>query len=160
MDTETNNAQWKVEIMKKAWTCFTLTMAVLILSCSAYAETLLKEPLLYPCNALADERVSGTFSAAGLNQPIHVVTVDILHDRAQQWGAGKTYAYGQGAGSPYLEPPALSGSDDSLCVLHADWHLGNSIKLGAGYNFSGFSEELTEFDHDREGLFIYLIGKM
>jgi hypothetical protein len=39
-------------------------------------------------------------------------------------------------------------------------HLGNHIKVGAGYNFSDFSDDLTDLDYKQQGFFINLIGKM
>jgi flagellar motor protein MotB len=39
-------------------------------------------------------------------------------------------------------------------------HLGKHIKLGVGYNFSDFSDELTDLNYDHQGLFINLVGKM
>jgi flagellar motor protein MotB len=38
-------------------------------------------------------------------------------------------------------------------------HLGNHIKVGVGYNFSDFSDDLTQLDYKHQGLFINLIGK-
>jgi flagellar motor protein MotB len=38
-------------------------------------------------------------------------------------------------------------------------HLGNHIKVGVGYNFSDFSDDLTQLDYQHQGLFINLIGK-
>jgi len=38
-------------------------------------------------------------------------------------------------------------------------HLGNYIKVGVGYNFSDFSDDLTQLDYKHQGLFINLIGK-
>jgi hypothetical protein len=38
-------------------------------------------------------------------------------------------------------------------------HLGNHIKMGVGYNFSDFSDDLTQLDYEHQGLFINLIGK-
>jgi len=38
-------------------------------------------------------------------------------------------------------------------------HLGNHIKVGIGYNFSDFSDDLTQLDYQHQGLFINLIGK-
>jgi hypothetical protein len=38
-------------------------------------------------------------------------------------------------------------------------HLGNHIKMGVGYNFSDFSDDLTQLDYQHQGLFINLIGK-
>ncbi len=39
-------------------------------------------------------------------------------------------------------------------------HLGNYIKMGVGYNFSSFSDDLTDLDYDHQGLFFNIIGKM
>ncbi|MEN8135068.1 MAG: OmpA family protein [Thermodesulfobacteriota bacterium] len=39
-------------------------------------------------------------------------------------------------------------------------HLGQHIKFGIGYNFSNFSDDLTDLDYDHQGLFINLIGKL
>lgn len=39
-------------------------------------------------------------------------------------------------------------------------HVGNHLKLGAGYNFSKFSDDLTDLNYDHQGLFINVIGKI
>ena len=38
-------------------------------------------------------------------------------------------------------------------------HLGNHIKIGIGYNYSDFSDDLTQYDYQHQGLFLNLIGK-
>ena len=38
-------------------------------------------------------------------------------------------------------------------------HLGNNVKVGVGYNFSTFSDDLTDLTQDDEGAFINLIAK-
>jgi len=38
-------------------------------------------------------------------------------------------------------------------------HIGDYIKLGVGYNFSRFSDDLTDLDYDHQGLFINIVGK-
>jgi len=38
-------------------------------------------------------------------------------------------------------------------------HLGDYIKMGVGYNFSRFSDDLTDLDYDHQGLFINIIGR-
>ncbi len=58
-----------------------------------------------------------------------------------------------------LELPDAQDSRDGVLVgLYR--HFGNHIKLGAGYNFSRFSDDLTDFDYKHQGLFINLIGKI
>jgi predicted porin len=39
-------------------------------------------------------------------------------------------------------------------------HLGDNVKLGAGYNFSSFSDDLTDLTYDNRGIFINVIGTM
>ncbi|GIX21592.1 MAG: hypothetical protein KatS3mg121_0375 [Gammaproteobacteria bacterium] len=38
-------------------------------------------------------------------------------------------------------------------------HLGRHVKLGVGYNFTDFSDDLTDLDYDSQGAFINLVGK-
>jgi hypothetical protein len=38
-------------------------------------------------------------------------------------------------------------------------HLGNYVKLGVGYNFSKFSDDLTQLGYKHQGLFINLVGE-
>jgi len=39
-------------------------------------------------------------------------------------------------------------------------HIGKNIKLGVGYNFTDFSDDLTNLDFDSQGFFVNLIGKI
>ena len=39
-------------------------------------------------------------------------------------------------------------------------HLGNNIKIGAGYNFSDFSDDLTDLSYRHQGLFLNIVGKI
>ena len=39
-------------------------------------------------------------------------------------------------------------------------HIGNNIKVGVGYNFTDFSDDLTDLDYNSEGLFINFVGKI
>jgi flagellar motor protein MotB len=39
-------------------------------------------------------------------------------------------------------------------------HIGNHVKVGVGYNFSKFSDDLTDLDYDHQGFFVNIIGKM
>ncbi|MEL6570452.1 MAG: hypothetical protein AAFQ64_02260 [Pseudomonadota bacterium] len=38
-------------------------------------------------------------------------------------------------------------------------HIGNNAKVGVGYNFSSFSDDLTDLSRDDEGLFLNVIAK-
>jgi hypothetical protein len=39
-------------------------------------------------------------------------------------------------------------------------YLGKRVKLGAGYNFTDFSEDLTDLSFDEHGVFLNLVGAM
>jgi flagellar motor protein MotB len=55
-------------------------------------------------------------------------------------------------------PDARESRDGVLVALYR--HLGEHIKVGAGYNFSNFSDDLTDLSYKHQGLFINLVGKM
>jgi hypothetical protein len=54
-------------------------------------------------------------------------------------------------------PDAQDSRSGVLVAIYR--HLGNHIKVGVGYNFSDFSDDLTQLDYKHQGLFINLIGK-
>jgi len=55
-------------------------------------------------------------------------------------------------------PDAQDQRSGALVGLYR--HLGDNIKFGAGYNFTSFSDDLTDLTYDSQGFFINLIGKM
>jgi flagellar motor protein MotB len=55
-------------------------------------------------------------------------------------------------------PDAEDSRDGVLVGLYR--HLGDHIKVGVGYNFSDFSDDLTQMDYKQQGLFINLVGKI
>jgi outer membrane protein OmpA-like peptidoglycan-associated protein len=44
-------------------------------------------------------------------------------------------------------------------LLGAYRHMGNNLKIGAGYNFTDYSDSLTDLNYRRQGFFINTIGK-
>jgi len=38
-------------------------------------------------------------------------------------------------------------------------HVGDNLKVGGGYSFSEFSDDLTDFDNESDGFFLNLVGK-
>jgi flagellar motor protein MotB len=40
------------------------------------------------------------------------------------------------------------------------WHVGSNVKLGAGYNFTDFSDDLTDLSFNSKGWFVNLIGTL
>ncbi len=45
-------------------------------------------------------------------------------------------------------------------LIGLDYHLGGNFKVGAGYNFTKFNDDLTNFSFDNHGWFINVVGKM
>ena len=39
-------------------------------------------------------------------------------------------------------------------------HIGKNLKFGVGYNFTDFSDDLTDLDYDSQGFFANLVGKI
>ncbi len=54
-------------------------------------------------------------------------------------------------------PDAKDSRSGVLVGIYRD--LGNHIKVGVGYNFSDFSDDLTQLGYKHQGLFINLVGK-
>ncbi|TCJ86750.1 MtrB/PioB family outer membrane beta-barrel protein, partial [Cocleimonas flava] len=55
-------------------------------------------------------------------------------------------------------------SDESQDTQHGamiavDRHIGENMKIGLGYNFTNFNDDLSNTDGDAEGWFINLVGK-
>lgn len=54
-------------------------------------------------------------------------------------------------------PDAKDQRSGALVALYR--HFGNHVKAGLGYNFSDFSDDLTQLDYRHQGLFVNVIGK-
>jgi hypothetical protein len=50
------------------------------------------------------------------------------------------------------------GGDRQGVLLGIDRDLGKNLRIGAGYNFTEFSDDLTNFDYDHKGWFLNLVG--
>ena len=46
-----------------------------------------------------------------------------------------------------------------MCCVGIYRQLDSNIKLGAGYNFTDFSDDLTNLSYTYHGVFVNLIGK-
>ena len=55
-------------------------------------------------------------------------------------------------------PEAQDRRSGTLWALYR--HIGNNLKFGVGYNFTDFSDDLTDLDYDSQGFFINLVGKI
>jgi len=54
-------------------------------------------------------------------------------------------------------PDAEDNRSGALVAIYR--HVGNHFKAGVGYNFSDFSDDLTQLDYRYQGLFVNLVGK-
>ena len=55
-------------------------------------------------------------------------------------------------------PEAGDTRQGGLFALY--YHLGKKMKLGLGYNFTDFSDDLTDLDYDSKGVFVNFVAKM
>lgn len=55
-------------------------------------------------------------------------------------------------------PDAKDSKSGALLGIYR--HMNDNIKLGGGYNFTEFSDDLTDLSYDSQGFFINLIAKM
>ncbi len=52
------------------------------------------------------------------------------------------------------------GEQRTGALLAISRYLGDHVKLGLGYNFADFSDDLTDLDYDHQGIFLNLTGAM
>lgn len=55
-------------------------------------------------------------------------------------------------------PDAQDQRSGTLLALYR--HVGENVKVGLGYNFTTFSDDLTDLDYDSQGYFINIVGKI
>lgn len=55
-------------------------------------------------------------------------------------------------------PDAQDRKAGSLLGIYR--HIGNNIKVGVGYNFTDFSDDLTNLDYNSQGVFVNFVGKI
>lgn len=53
----------------------------------------------------------------------------------------------------------LADTDQYGALVGVYRHVGDNLKIGGGYSFSEFSDDLTDFDNDSDGFFLNLVGK-
>ena len=49
--------------------------------------------------------------------------------------------------------------DKTGALLGVYKHMNQNMKLGVGYNFTDFSDDLTDLDYNSKGVFFNIIGK-
>ena len=45
-------------------------------------------------------------------------------------------------------------------LLGIDRHINDHLKIGVGYNFTDFSDDLTDLDYQNNGWFLNFVGKL
>ena len=57
-----------------------------------------------------------------------------------------------------LTTPEIKTTDFGLLIAAYN-HFGDNLKLGVGYNFGRFSDDLSDLVYDDGGVFLNFIGK-
>ncbi|MGH8087831.1 MAG: hypothetical protein ACREPC_06135, partial [Stenotrophomonas sp.] len=78
-------------------------------------------------------------------------TLSVLQARYQLHG--RWYALGE-----YRWLDVDNGGTQSGVLVGVDRDIGENFRLGVGYNFTRFSDDLTDFDYDHEGWFLNMVG--
>ena len=52
-----------------------------------------------------------------------------------------------------------TGDHRSGCLLGLYRHVGDHVKIGAGYNFTDYSDNLADLSYRSRGFFVNTIGK-
>jgi long-subunit fatty acid transport protein len=81
---------------------------------------------------------------------VHIASLDASYDVTENWTLGGKYAYRRGEVSLDRENPEFFDNDAHLFILRA----------GVGYNFTDYSDDLTDLSFDWHGLFFNLIGTL
>ncbi len=87
---------------------------------------------------------------------------DWFPSQAQLWVVRGDFLFPrQWDGMIELRRLAILQTDDSRCgaLLGVYRHLGDHLKIGAGYNFTDYSDNLTDLSYRSHGFFINTIGK-
>ena len=52
-----------------------------------------------------------------------------------------------------------AGTSETAALAAAYRHVGNNLKVGIGYNFGSFSDDLTDLTYDDKGVFLNIVAK-
>jgi len=83
-------------------------------------------------------------------------------DAAATFAAGQVrYEFGDDwhALAEYRWLDVTDGGTRQGFLAGIDRDLGANFRVGVGYNFTDFSDDLTDFDYDHKGWFLNLVGK-
>jgi hypothetical protein len=83
-------------------------------------------------------------------------------DAAATFAAGQVrYEFGEAwhALAEYRWLDVTDGGTRQGALVGVDRDLGRNFRIGVGYNFTDFSDDLTDFDYDHKGWFLNLVGR-
>ena len=80
----------------------------------------------------------------------HLGIIRLDYHVVKEWDA---MAEGRALWSP------TTGTTDYGFVAAIYRELGDNFKIGLGYNFGDFSDDISHINHDNHGVFLNLIGK-
>jgi len=83
-------------------------------------------------------------------------------DAAATFAAGQVrYEFGDAwhALAEYRWLGVTEGGARQGVLLGLDRDIGRNFRIGVGYNFTDFSDDLTDFDYDHKGFFLNVVGK-
>ena len=75
--------------------------------------------------------------------------MQVRYEFAQQWHSLAEYRW----------LGVKDGGDRTGFLVGIDRDIGRNFRVGLGYNFTEFSDNLTNFDYDHKGVFLNLVGK-
>ena len=118
----------------------------------------------------------------------HVVSLEGIYDLNQHWQLGSKLAWkraeerqGRDEGCWFRTEKRLAvvrgryhltrhwdrwldvdEADDNRqgALLRIDRHINDYLKIGVGYNFTDFSDDLTDLDYQNNGWFLNFVGKL
>ena len=102
--------------------------------------------LAHKQSQIRSDRDSGTWAENDASLASARVTYHMTHN----WDAM--------AGYHWMNSDASQDSQQGA-MLSLDRHLGKNMKIGIGYNFTNFNDDLSNTDGDAEGWFVNLVGK-
>jgi len=102
--------------------------------------------LAYRAGDIRLQRGSGPWFETGA----HLAVVRARYHLLKKWDALFEYRW--------LENETDDDDRDGA-LLGAYRHVGKHMKIGAGYNFTDFSDDLTDNDYDSDGWFFDIVGK-
>jgi len=95
---------------------------------------------------LRSDRGRGKWYKNGVN----LVVTRLRYHLTNEWDGLLEYRALQGVQTKDLRAGFLLG---------AYRHVGDNLKLGFGYNFTDYTDDLTDMDYEARGMFFDLIGK-